>query len=162
MEVSKEDAGGGSSGPEKQWKESAAKAAFNTAWDLIDLVDRTPEQEREMVLRAAASRYLWSEVGPADDETPLAVGDWQMAHVLSLLGVGELALTFATASLHRAQMNGWTDWRLASAEEGVARAYAVLGDTEGRDRHAAACRNMLDGLDEEDREIIAGQLASIK
>jgi len=143
------------------WRVDEAKAAFNGAWDLIDLPDRTADQQREMLLRAAASRALWEGTDDPDLESRLAVGDWQVAHVLSWLGAGELALLFASAAAERVRANGWTDWRLASVEEGMARAYAVLGDGPARDRHADACRALLDDLDAEDRTIIGGQLATV-
>lgn len=146
---------------EVTWEVDSAKAAFNEAWDLIDLDRRTPEQQCEMVLRAAASRYLWAKAGGGDDGSPLAIGDWQVAHVLSLLGAGELALLFARSAHARVVAGGWSDWRLASAEEGLARAYAALGDRESRDRHAEACRRMLATLDPEDRDVIEGQLKTV-
>jgi hypothetical protein len=147
---------------EKTWEADAAKAAFNAAWELIDLEGRTPEQQIEMLLCAAASRYLWAQAGGGDDGSSLAIGDWQVAHVLSHLGAGELALLFADSAHARVLAGGWTDWRLASAEEGLARAYATLGDREARDRHAEACRRLLPELDAEDRDLIEGQLTTIQ
>lgn len=147
---------------EKTWAPDAAKAAFNAAWNLIDLEGRTSEQQIEMLLCAAASRYLWAQVGGGDDESSLAIGDWQVAHVLSHLGAGELALLFADSARARVLAGGWTDWRLASVEEGLARAYAALGDREASERHAEACRRLLPELDAEDRKIIEGQLATIQ
>jgi len=138
---------------------AAAKVAFNGAWDLIDTGERTPDQDREMLLKAAASRYLWADAEGGD--SALAIGDWQVAHVLSLLGAADLALQFATSSLQRVLANGWSDWRLASAQEGMARAYAAIGDRENRDRYADECRALLPTLDVEDREIIGGQLATV-
>ncbi len=148
-------------GDQAEWRVAEAKSAFNGAWDLLDLDGRSPEQQRQMVLRAAASRYLWAEVGGSDLESKLLIGDWQVAHVLSWLGAGDLALLFATVAHERALANGWTDWRLASAEEGMARAYAVIGDRASRDRHAQACRSLLAELDEENRQVIEGQLSTV-
>src|SRR5947209_3647818 len=104
-----------------------AKAAFNACWDLIDRTDRGRDDDRRMLLAACASRHLWGLVG-GDDEA--AVGDWQVAHVVSLLGEAGLALRFAESSLRVTEANGWTDWRLASALEGMARAHAVAGAAE--------------------------------
>jgi hypothetical protein len=143
------------------WKADEAKSAFNRAWDLLDLESRTPEEQRQMVLRAAASRYLWAEAGGPDLESKLLIGDWQVAHVLSWLGAGDLALLFASAAHQRARANGWTDWRLATAEEGMARAYGVIGDRGSRDRHAQACRSLLAELDDENRQVIEAQLATV-
>jgi hypothetical protein len=90
------------------------------------------------------------------------VGDWLIAHVASLEGLGELAHRFASTALDICRANGWSDWRLASALEGMARASAAIGDEHARDRHAAEARRVLATVeDKEDRELIASQLASI-
>jgi hypothetical protein len=138
-----------------------AKNAFNAAWDLIDAPHRTDEQNREMIVKAMASRFLWSIAADPADESTLAVGDWQISHVLSLVGSGELALLFARAALQRAEANAWEDWRLASCHEGMARAHGVLGNHTEKERHANACRYLLSSLDADDRAVIEGQLGTI-
>jgi hypothetical protein len=143
---------------EAGWHRKAAIAAFNGAWDLIDRKDRTDEDDRRMLLLACTSRSHWGEAG---GEQQHAIGDWQVAYVLSLLGDGKLALNFAKSSLATVEAHGWTDFTLASAYEGIARAYAVLGDKGGRDQYAALCREVLETLPEEDQEIVGGQLASV-
>jgi hypothetical protein len=90
------------------------------------------------------------------------IGDWQIAHVLSQIGEGSLALRFATAALATCEANGWSDWRRASCLEGVARAYAAAGDGARRDEYADLCRQVLGKLEnDEDRDLVASQLASI-
>jgi hypothetical protein len=137
-----------------------AVTAFNRAWELIETEGRTRAQDREMLSAAFASRYLWDLAAGGDQE--YAVGDWQIAHVAALLGLAELSLRFAGAALATAEENGWSDWRLASMLEGMARACAAAGDAAGRDRHAALAREVLATVDDaHDRELIAGQLDSI-
>jgi hypothetical protein len=114
-----------------------------------------------MIVRAMASRFLWSIAADPADESTLAIGDWQISHVLSLVGSGELALLFAQAALQRTEDNGWKDWRLASCHEGMARAYGVLGNQAEKERHADTCRHLLASLDTEDRAVIEAQLATI-
>jgi hypothetical protein len=141
------------------WHRQLAVDAFNEAWALIDLGVRTPEQDRELLGLAFTSRYHWGIVG-GDEEA--MVGDWLIAHVASLEGLGELAHRFASTALDICRANGWSDWRLASALEGMARASAAIGDEHARDRHAAEARRVLATVeDKEDRELIASQLASI-
>ena len=53
-----------------------AIAAFNHAWDLIVLPERTQREDDEMLASAFASRYLWETIG-GDEQR--AVGDWQIA-----------------------------------------------------------------------------------
>lgn len=145
----------GSAGGRRQ----EAIAAFNRAWELIEAPERTPAEDDEMLAAAFASRYLWEPIGGDEQK---AVGDWQIAHVASLLGYADLALGRAGRALQRVQQNGWTDWRLASCYEGMARAHAAGGDEAERDRFAGLAREVLATLeDAEDRELIASQLASV-
>jgi hypothetical protein len=143
---------------EANWHRTLAKRTYNAAWELIDKPERTAENDRRMLLLACTSRVHWGEAGGAREH---AVGDWQVAHVLSLLGAGEQALSFARSALAVVEEHGWTDFMLASAHEGMARAYAAMGETAERDAHADQCRKVLETLPEEDRELIAGQLASV-
>jgi hypothetical protein len=141
------------------WHRQMAVECFNRAWELIEAEERSPDQDREMLVLACTSRFHWGIVG--NDEQWM-VGDWQIAHVASLLGLGDLAMRHAPAALDVCRANDWSDWRLASALEGMARASAAVGDTAGRDRFAAEARRVLDTIeDKEDRELIASQLASI-
>jgi hypothetical protein len=142
-----------------EWELRFAKVLFNGTWNLIDKPDRSGEEDVEMLLSAMASRWHWGQVGNAEQ---VATGDWQVSHVASLIGMGKLALIFANRNLATAVAQRWDGWRLASAHEGVARACATLGDTEGRDRHYAEAEAALAREpDEEERELIASQLATI-
>jgi 8-oxo-dGTP pyrophosphatase MutT (NUDIX family) len=146
-------------GEEAEWRKRAAIVAFNRTWDLIDLADRSASDEEAMVRSACASRELWEEIG--SDEHRFT-GDWQIAHVLSLVGDGPLAVRFATLALDPVEACGWTDWKLASAYEGLARAHAALGDAANRDQYAQRSRAMLAQLEDvEGRELIASQLATV-
>jgi len=137
-----------------------AATAFNRTWELIEKAGRTADDDVEMLLSAMASRWHWAQI---DGTTPQrAVGDWQVAHVASLLGIGDLAVMFAGRCLAVAETEGWTGWQLASALEGMARACAAIGDADGRARHVAACEAALaDEPDVTERAVIAGQLATV-
>ena len=132
---------------------------FNATWDLIDRADRTDADEIDMALAAMTSRWHWGQVG-GPEET--ATGDWQVAHVLSLIGEGSLAVRFARRNLDTAVAEGWTGWRLASAHEGMARASAAAGDAPGRAAHVAAANAALEAEpDTDEREAIAQQIATV-
>ena len=140
---------------------SLAVGLFNRCWDLIDAEDRTADQGREALASAMASRLLWAPIGSAEN---LAVGDWLVAHVASRLGYADLALDYAAAAHERVAtaeppLDGWL---LASTMEGLARAHDAADQDVERDRWAAEARQVLESVeDAEDREHIAGQLASI-
>jgi hypothetical protein len=141
------------------WHRTFAVAAFNRSWDLIDRVDRSPGEDAELLSAVFASRFHWEAIG--NDENKV-VGDWQIAHAASHLDLPQIAMSFATAALERAQATGRTDWLLASCYEGVARAHAIAGDTNERDRHIELARAVLETVDDpEDRELIESQLNTI-
>ena len=142
-----------------EWHRSIAIEQFNATWVLIDKPDRTADDDVEMLASAMTSRWHWSRVGGPEE---IAAGDWQVAHVASLTGLGDLAVRFATRCFDAAVEHGWTGWRLASAPEGMARACAAVGDAEGRARHVAACEAALAAEPEDgERAEIAGQLATV-
>jgi hypothetical protein len=140
-------------------RKSFAVAAFNGAWELVDKSDRTPADDRQMLTLAFASRWHWGEVGSAENK---AIADWQVAHVASLIGEPSLARAFAQAAYDAARSEELPDWLRASTAEGLARAFACAGDQASYATHAAEARTLVEKLDdEEDRELILGQLASI-
>jgi DNA-binding transcriptional MerR regulator len=134
---------------------------FNHTWRLLELEKRLPEQIDEMIAAVHASRYHWMQVG-----TPAhaARGEWQCARVYSTLGRAEPALWHARRCLQLADAGGegFEDWDSAGAHEGMARALLVAGEREEAARHAAVARELLEAVeDEEDRQIIAGDLESL-
>lgn len=136
-----------------------AKAAFNGAWDLIDSPERTADDDRQMLILAFASRWHWGVSGSPENK---AIADWQVAHVASLVGQPSLALTYAQAAYDAARDGDLADWLRASTAEGLARAHASAGDRASYEVYASETRQLVGQLDdEEDRELILGQLASI-
>ena len=104
-----------------------AAQTFNAAWNLIDKSERTSEEERQMLTLACASRALWEGIGGAEQKV---TGDWQVAHVASLLGHASLALEFANAAYEEASTSDVPTWLLASTCEGLARAHATAGHVD--------------------------------
>ena len=134
---------------------------FNRTWEMLERADRGAPGDREMLASAMASRLHWEGIGTDEN---LAAGDWLVAHVASHLGYADLALDFATAAHQRA--SGATPelplWLLASTQEGLARAHAVAGHDDERDRWASDARATLSGVDDdEDRELIESQLDTV-
>jgi hypothetical protein len=137
-----------------------AAAYFNAAWVLIETPDRTSEQDRDMLTAAFASRQHWKDAaGTAEN---LAVADWQIAHAASLIGMPDLALSFARAAVERAEAHDVPTWLKASTHEGLARAHAAAGESESFTYEAELARALLEKVaDAEDRALIESQLASI-
>ena len=136
------------------------RTMFNRAWELLDQGELEPAAERELLSAAFGQRWHWFEAGGPKER---AIAEWQVSHVCSRLGHGELGLQFARASL--AEAEGWDEaplWMLASAYEGMARACAAVGDADGRALWTERCEQALAQVDDvEDRDHIASQLASI-
>lgn len=133
---------------------------FNAAWDLIDLPERTADQDRDLLGLVFASRQHWID---GDGTTQnLVVADWQVAHAASLLGLADLALVFASTAVESAESADVPVWLRASVHEGLARAHAAAGDRQGYDREVEATQRLLELVDDaEGRDLVASQLASI-
>jgi hypothetical protein len=135
------------------------KQLYNGSWDLIDQPDRTPEQDRMMLVSACASWWHWDQGGSDQNR---AIADWQVAHVASLLGYGEMALDFANSALERVDAGDMADWMRASALEGLARAHAAAGHQAERDDCVRLARAALADISEEDeRTLIASQIETV-
>lgn len=143
----------------RKWHQTFGVTLFNRCWELIEDDSRGPDDDAEMLLAAATSRWHWAQVGGAEQ---IATGDWQVSHVASILGLADLALLFARRNIAIADAEGWDGWRLASAHEGMARACSAAGDDEGRQFHLDAGREALEREeDAESRAAIAEQLDAV-
>jgi hypothetical protein len=134
---------------------------FNHVWTLLRKPVRTPDEDDEMLHAAHASRYHWGEVGTAANR---ARGEWQCSRVYAVLGRAEPALHHARRCLQlcEAHPSELEPFDLPYAHEALARAQAVAGDLEAAERHAEVARSHLDALDDDDRELLVGDLATIR
>ena len=136
-----------------------AASLFNETWDLLEQEDRTVEQDARMVNTAYASRYHWGEVGKPKH---WAVGEWQIARVHATLDHPDSSLRHARRALEILEENGITGFHLASAYEGLARAYSVAGDVEEARRYVRLAQQEGDKLtDPEDKEVLMDQLSDL-
>jgi DNA-binding transcriptional MerR regulator len=132
---------------------------FNLVWTLLEKTGRTTEDDDRMVHAAHASRYHWGQVGGPEQ---FAIGEWQCARVYSVLGRAEPALHHARRCLEIATADPVPDWLIASAHEGLARAYAVAGQRESALASRAAAEAALAKVtDAEDRQVVQDDLASL-
>jgi hypothetical protein len=139
-------------------RKEAAKL-FNETWDLIDMPDRTAEQNAEMLHKAHASRYLWRLVG---EPKQFANGEWQVSHVYALLGYGGPALLHGELCLDITLKNSLGGIQLPFGYEAVARAYAVLNETVKAVEYKTKGLDAAAKLeDENDRKYVEGELNGI-
>lgn len=139
-----------------------AVGLFNGVWQMLDLPDRTPAQDDQMVHAAHASRWHWSQAAELGGDQQLAIGEWQCSRVYSVLGRGEPALHHARACLAICQDGELDDWVMGAAYEALARASAVVGDLGEARNWLARARTAVAAIAEpEDREVIEADLNSI-
>ena len=102
-----------------------AVALFNETWALIELPQRTAEQDRRMLITACAAALHWDAVGTDENKV---ISDWQVAHVASLLGYGRSPSRtrppHPTAPGKPARPPGcvppsWRDWRAPTPRPGT-------------------------------------------
>jgi hypothetical protein len=138
---------------------ATAVAAYNRCWDLLDVEDRTPDQDAALLSAAFASRYHWVEEG-GDEQ--LVVADWMVSRAAAAVGEGGLAVAFALRALAGAAAGTYPAWLRASVQEGAARAYAAAGVAGRRAEHLALARAALEQEpDPENRQVIEDQLATV-
>jgi hypothetical protein len=136
-----------------------ATQLFNRCWELLESA-RDADDDVELLTSAFSSRFHWSSVGTKEQ---LIVSDWMVARAAAATGDGGLALRFAKRAHSGAQEDEYPDWLVASCAEGVARAYAVLGNVEEFNNWAALAARLVEVIaDPEDQALIASQLAEIE
>ena len=133
---------------------------FNHVWTLLELPDRTAEQDDEMIHAAHASRYHWSHVGT---HANLGRGEWQVSRVYVTLGRSEPAFFHARRCLAYVEAGeGIEDWDLPFAYEALARASALAGDAGESLRYEQLARDAGEAIaDDEDREHLLSELATL-
>jgi tetratricopeptide (TPR) repeat protein len=141
---------------------SLGVALYNDTWRLLEK-ERTLEEDDEMLHQAHASAYHWLKA-PECEPKNRARGEWMCSRVYAVLGRPEPALHHAERCLGITEGNAehMDEFDLPFAYEALARAHGVNGNSD----EAAACeqraRETAKGIaDEEDREIVLGDLATL-
>ncbi len=136
-----------------------AAHCFNSAWNLIDKGDRSPEEERLMVALNQASIYHWLN-RPDCDHQRLSVGYWQASRIQALLGnAGEARRHAETCLSYSAAL---APFYLGYAHEAMARALLLAGDATGGAEHLSQALSLVQVIDNKDeREVLASDLAGL-
>jgi hypothetical protein len=129
-----------------------AAAAFNHAWDFIDLKVRADQDVHQMLDAAHASSWHWRH---RDDATPQnrSVADWQLSRVHALAGNGAMALDYGNLSLVTANETG-LPFYIGYAYEAIARANWVLGNLDDARTALASAYECLDQIAAEDEKAL--------
>ncbi|MEN9956396.1 MAG: hypothetical protein RIR46_4 [Actinomycetota bacterium] len=137
-----------------------ASSLFNRTWELIDLTDRSPEQELEMIHSAHASRLHWQVAGGPEQ---WAIGEWQCARVYCEVGFPEQGIFHAQACLELVENNAVPVWLMASAFEVLSRSYWGAGDLDLAKLARGRARQLIAKIEDAgERESLEAQVAELK
>jgi hypothetical protein len=136
-----------------------AASFFNETWRLLNLTDRSGEQNTQMIHCAHASRMHWEFVGNSMNR---AVGEWQIARVYSVLQLPQSALYHATECLAQVERAGLKGFLMGCAHEAMARALALTDKQAAAIHYSKAVAILPSVEDPEDAEILRSDLASIE
>ena len=144
--------------PEAELHREQGIIANNSTWDLLAKVDRSAEEDEDMVRRAHAAAYHWARAArrvPANE----ARGSWLLSRVHAVLGRGDTALAHAQRCAAVCAAAGLADFDLAYAHEATARALACLGRLDEARVELVTAR-AVPVADPEDRAIVESDLTA--
>jgi hypothetical protein len=146
---------------EKAYTEAEAHRHFaiqfnGETWDLLDKAERTKEDDERMLYSAFASCRHWLEAGTGVHHQR---GEWMIARVYSVLGLGEAAVRHANRCLELTTeyASEMEDFDKAFAYEAVARANAVAGNRGEALKYIELAEKAGEAIaDEQNKEIFVG------
>lgn len=136
-----------------------AAHCFNSAWDLIDRTERSPQENEQMIQLAHASLWHWTQ---RDDCTPrnLSIGYWQLSRIYALTGQAENARRAAERCLSITPTED--AFCCGYANEALARADLVAGNAERAAESIAEARRCAELVtDAEDKQALLADLDSL-
>ena len=135
-----------------------ARTLHGLVWGLLTKADRTSDEDERMVHAAHASCYHWLQIGTGLHHQR---GEWLLAHVYAVLGLGEPALRHACRCLELTNQHArlMQDFDWAYAYEGLARAQAAAGNRNEALTFLARAQKAGQALEkEEDRKLFLSDL----
>ncbi|OZM56687.1 hypothetical protein CIB95_10715 [Lottiidibacillus patelloidae] len=135
---------------------------FNAVWDLLEKVDRTKQEDEEMIHKAHSSFYHWTKVKDVT-ATNISVGYWQLARVYAVLQIGERALYYAERCLEISFNNNLEPFYMAYAHEALSRAYAVLGKENESSVQKEKCKEIISKIENEEyKQLVENDIHTIE
>lgn len=135
---------------------------FNTAWDLIDKTERTPEENEQMIQLSLASAWHWGQRKDCTDAN-LSVSYWQISRVYALLGQVENARRYGQICLEISRSEDVGPFYLGYAYEALARAESVAGNHTEAKAYVSAARLAAEKVEDVDsRKWLLDDLATIE
>lgn len=143
-------------------RRALAVGLYNRCWELLEIADRSAEQDAELIHTAHASRHHWGEI--ADTPARIWRGEWMCSRVYAVLGRPEPALWHARRAQLLAEAGGEAveEWDLPAVYEALARASFVAGNPADGATWKAKAAGLAAGLaDADDRDVIEQDLAAL-
>lgn len=135
-----------------------AGTLFNQTWEFIEKVDRSEDENEQMLLRAYASYYHWTVVGKP---IHFVRGEWMVAKINVLLERKEAALHHSKRCLTMTLQHEIKDFDLAYAYEMFARANALSGNYSTAQEYYQLSTHAIDGIaKEEDKKQFLSDLTA--
>lgn len=116
-----------------------AAFCFNSAWELIDKPNRSPEEDEQMLRLSMASTWHWTHRPDCTNEN-LSVGYWQTSRIYALLNQPDNARRYANLCLTISQNTDVGPFYRAYACEALARAESAAGNGELAAQHVTKGR----------------------
>ena len=141
--------------------EKLSVQCFNSAWDVMDKAERTPDEGEEMLRLSMASCWHWTQ-RPDCTNQHLSVGYWQISRIHSMSGRSIEARRYGELCLAVSQEAGVAPFALAYAYEALARAAAIAKNEIKKSDYRARAQEVIDTITDADtKKMLLDDLATI-
>lgn len=135
------------------WQRRLASQANNRAWTLAENLQRSPEEDEEMLQAAHAAMYFWRTVGKPSHHAHAAL---LVAHAYALLKLPQPAAYFLRKSWPYFEEQDCAPWEMAFAHAVAANVASAEGNAAAHARHYADAEAAAEHMtDPETREMFA-------
>jgi hypothetical protein len=135
---------------------------YNRAWDLIGAPTRSAAEDEQMLLRAYASFYHWTQRADCTAENR-CISLWQISRVFALLGQVENSRRYGAQCLAESDAPDVPLFCLGFAYEALARAEMVAGERERMGEYLALAQQVAARIDDdEDRQVLLKDLSTLQ
>ncbi|HKZ86778.1 MAG TPA: hypothetical protein VJ793_24365 [Anaerolineae bacterium] len=122
---------------------------FNRAWELIEKMARSPDEDEETIRLSLASHWHWTQRGDYTHATQ-SIAHWQTSRIYSILGQADNARRYGQLCLESSQGDDVGPFFLGYAYEALARAEAVAGNRAKMEDYAEKARQAAGAVPEPD------------
>jgi hypothetical protein len=138
------------------WQRRLASQANNRAWTLAEMLQRSPEEDEEMLQAAHAAMYFWNIVGNPSNHAHAAE---LLAHVYALLKLPGPAAHYLSKALPHFTQHDRAPGELAFAHAVAANVASAEGNAAAHAKHYSEAKAAATRItDPQTREMFAATL----